>query len=405
MSSDSDPLSSLGVTDPSWDMLRALLDRMGRPEPWTTGGHWAIDQLRAVLGEAWPAKAARDEVPPWPGLAAIGSQTLGFADALEWALRLRLTGDVEGSADVRRDLARDVTVGRALHSGLQLEVAGLARRLGWGVRLEPSNAATPGDVALETPTAGTIVVETRALTEKLRTRAERAAISRLTDHLTLAARARGLWLAGQILRMPTPEEVGKIERWVAAADGPGRLAGVDDVSLYLVRRDDAVGHALRSPAVTDELLPRMAGVMAAKTRQMRGSGAGWLRMTAFTGLWPFTQWGRAPLADKLPSMAGALRATLGGHVPDGIVLSSAAGLGGGTPDETVAAPQGTAVRRLIAPARARETLIMPFSRRGHDTAAYWLELADAEQDWLDWALVDAGLRPLAETFALDAPPG
>jgi hypothetical protein len=149
----------------------------------------------------------------------------------------------------------------------------------------------------------------------------------------------------------------------------------------------------------------MAGVMAAKAQQMRGSGAGWLRMTAFTGLWPSTQWGRAPPADKLPSMAPVLRAQLGGDMPDGIVLSSAAGLAGGATDETVAAPQGIAVRRLIAPARARETLIMPFSRRGHDAAASWLALADAEQDWLDWALVDAGLRPLAEMFGFDARAG
>ena len=122
-------------------------------------------------------------------------------------------------------------------------------------------------------------------------------------------------------------------------------------------------------------------------------------MTALTGLWPTTQWGKSPLVDKLPGMAVALAAELGEDLPDGVVLSSAAGAHNGQLDETVTSEDGIAVRRTVAPNRARETLILPFSDTGRQHVETWLLLASAESDWLDWALGEAGVGPVAEIFA------
>jgi hypothetical protein len=377
---------------------------MRRPEDWTAAISWAVDVLRTTLGEDWAIKAStRDRRPPlWSALVSAMSHTLGAAEVLEWALRLRLLADLDGAGDVRRDLSRDVSVGRGLHTQLQLEVAGHAHRLGWPVRLEPSGSSSPGDVAFDAPTRTHIAVETKALTERERTRDDRAEITELTDRLNLAALDRALWLAGDVRRMPTEDETIAIERWIAATEpGQGRrLRALVGIELYLVPRDKAEGHALHSPAVTDQLLPRMVGVIGAKARQMRGSGASWLRLTALTGLWPTTQWGRAPLADKLASMADALAAELGDDVPDGIVLSSAAGLHNNESDETVSSTGGIAARRAIAPLRGRETLIMPFSGAGRADADVWLDLVDAERDWLDWALGEVGLGSVSATFVV-----
>lgn len=386
----------------SWDGLAEMHARITRPEPWTEAVIWAVHVLRATLGEPWAVKASRaaPRPPLWSALVAAKSNMVGAAEVLEWALRLYLLADVDGIADVRRDLSRNVTVGRSLHTQLQLEVAGHARRLGRTVRLEPAGSSSPGDVAFDTPGRSAIAVETRVLTEKKRTRDERAVISALTDRLSLAAMARGLWLAGDMRRMPTEDETTAIERWILATDmGAGRrLRSLDGIELYLVPRDVAEGHTLRSPAVTDRLLPRMVGVIGAKAQQMKGSGAGWMRLTALTGLWNTTQWGRGSLAEKLSSMAAALGNELGQDVIDGIVLSSAAGYGYGQPDESVTARQGIAARRAIAPLRARETLVMPFTAVGRKQTHAWLELVDAESDWLDWALRETGLGSVSSIF-------
>jgi hypothetical protein len=177
----------------------------------------------------------------------------------------------------------------------------------------------------------------KALTERARTRDERAEITAVTDRLGFAATARGLWAAGNLRRVPSEDELVGIERWIASTDvgDMRRLRALEGIELYLVPRDAAPGHVLSSPPLTDHLLPRMVSAIESKARQMRGSGAGWLRFTALTGLWPTTQWGRAPLTEKLPSLAAALAAELGDDLPDGIVVTSAAGLHNGEPDETV----------------------------------------------------------------------
>jgi hypothetical protein len=124
-------------------------------------------------------------------LVSAMTHTAGAAELLEWALRLRLLAGIGGAGDVRRDLSRDVSVGRGLHTQLQLELAGHAHRLGWPVRLEPAGGSSPGDVALDLPDGSRIAVETKALTEKKRTQDERAEITALTDRLSFAAMARG----------------------------------------------------------------------------------------------------------------------------------------------------------------------------------------------------------------------
>lgn len=389
------------VPPPSWDAVSDMHARIDRPEAWTTAISWAVDQLRRTLGEDWAAQVAQRDPkhPLWAALVHAMSHPAGAAELLEWALRLELLSDFDGMGDVRRDLRRDLTAARGLHTQLQLELAGHVLRHDWPLRLEPPGSASPGDVAFDVPENGRVAVETKALRERERTRQEREAISALTDHLHFAALPRGLWVAGQMHRMPTEDEVRQIEGWIAtSAAAGGQLSGMEGIELYLVPRDAAEGHGLRSSPITDRLLPRMVGAMGIKSHQMRGSGAAWLRVTALTGLWATTEWGLAALVDKLPSMAAALAHELGANVPDGVVLSSAAGRSNGQADEIVTSHDGIAVRRAIAPGRGRETLILPFTDAGREHVALWLLLTNAESDWLDWALGEVGLGSVSDVF-------
>jgi hypothetical protein len=114
-------------------------------------------------------------------------------------------------------------------------------------------------------------------------------------------------------------------------------------------------------------------------------------------MWAFTNWATQPLERKLEDVVAALTQTLGDVAPAGIVLSSGAALhGGDEPEESVVVGSAIALRRVIAPLRARETLIVLLHGDAADSAMDWVALADAEADWLDWALARQGLPALAK---------
>jgi hypothetical protein len=255
------PTPPLSPPELSWDGLRSFHARARRPEPWKAATTWAIDVLQSTLGDGWAIKASTrtPASPVWSVLVSAMTHTVAASELLEWALRLQLLADVDGAGDVRRDLSRDVSVGRGLHTQLQLELAGHAHRLGWPIRLEPSGGASPGDVAFDVPDRSRIAVETKALTERERTRDARAGISTVTDRLRFAAMERGLWVAGNLRRVPSEDEVVGIERWIASTEvgGTRRLRALEGIELYLVPREASQGHVLSSPPVTDHLLPRI----------------------------------------------------------------------------------------------------------------------------------------------------
>jgi len=113
-----------------------------------------------------------------------------------------------------------------------------------------------------------------------------------------------------------------------------------------------------------------------------------------------TRWAQYPLIDKLNTLAAGIRSSLGDHSPRGIVVSSSVSLhGGDVRDETVRTPQGVAVRRGVNPLRLRETHIIPLGAHSADEIEAWVALADAETDWLPWALDQAGLPTLDRILA------
>jgi hypothetical protein len=300
-------------------------------------------------------------------------------------------------AKLRREAAANATAGRGLHTALQLKEGALASRLGWRVEFE-TGGRSPADVAITTP-VGQLLVETHVLTERLASRTERASNEEFTNRLQWFAAEHDLWLSGQIERTLAAGEIAVVEDWIASAAVTLADLRLDGLTLQVVPRDNASG-ALRGPRVDDDLGPRMARKIVRKAQQMQRSGATWLRVVLLTGLWPMTKWGQAPLARKLETMATWLTDELGDTRPDGIVVSSAAALyPGRVIVETVRSEYGIGVRRAIEPLRARETLVIPLRAEGEQAADCWLALADAESDYLDWALRDAGLPGAEDIFA------
>lgn len=393
---------------PGWTDVAALLARADRHDAYAKAGFWALEMLHERLGEDWLPRAVSKSNDAFPlALDLLGSHTLALAEALEWAIRLELSTDWDGWADMLRDLRRDPRTARLLHTRAQLTVAAVASRLGWGVELEPSrDNRRPADVVFSTPTH-TVSVEIRVLTQSLSARERFAAVEGESDWLTMLGLKEGIWIGGKLERHLTPSERRTVEDFVknnaarvVAGERPSLT--LDGVSLTLASRATDAG-ALHSPTVKEDLFWRMVGTIAEKAEKMEESGAQWLHITALTGLWAFTVWGQSPLDEKLRIMMSALDDVLEERKPEGIILCSAAGLAPSTTEESVQTSNGAALRRAIRPLRARETLIMGFSPGAQEAISAWRALADAEADWLDWALDRYELPSIGEI--LPPPPG
>lgn len=393
---------------PGWIDVAALLKRADRHDAYTNAGFWALEMLHRRLGEDWLPRAVSRSGDAFPlALDRLGSHTLALAEALEWAIRLELSADWDGYADVLRDLRRDPRTARLLHTRAQLTVATVASRLGWAVKLEPSREKRrPADLEFSTP-AGAVSVEIRALTQSASGRERFAAVESESDWLTMLGLNQGIWVVGKLERHLTQGERDVVEEFVRSnaarvVEGERPSLALDGVSLTLASRATDAG-ALHSPTVKEDLFWRMVGTIAEKALKMRESGAQWLHITALTGLWAFTVWGQSPLDEKLTIMMSALEDVLGDRKPEGIVLYSAAGLATAATEEQAQTQDGVALRRVIRPLRARETLIMGFSPSAQATIPAWQALADAEGNWLDWALDRYELPSIGEI--LRPPPG
>src|SRR5207302_5706439 len=155
---------------------------------------------------------------------------------------------------LRRDLRRNRTAGRILHTDLVLEVGGLARRCGWEVSLEPrsSRNAPPADVRLGSP-AGPLLVEARVLTERDIVRTQRRRLDEVIEHLTVLTANYRVWLEGQLAEPLDDTDVRTLERWIALESPSARIGHVPTLTMgntevRLVRREDASG-SLRSGPV------------------------------------------------------------------------------------------------------------------------------------------------------------
>jgi len=383
-----------------------MLDRGPRQEARYRAARWALDTLQEELGDDWLERASRssDEGVPL-ALHLLGSHTLALAEALEWGLRLKMCHDWDGSADFIRDLKRDPSPGRILHSRSQLAQASLAARLGWSVALEPElRQGTPADLEI-VPPSGPIVVEIRVLTPSRFGEDQRAVAEGASNWLFELHLKHNVWIGGELGRDPDEEERLEIEDFVrretprAMRGGRPRYSSLG-ISLILTRPGTGAP-PVSGPPVREDLFTRMVRAIAAKAERMGTSGAQWLHVTVLTGLWAFTPWGRGPLAEKVPLMSDALTDALGDRCPRGIVMTSAASLAPDDMKEEIASTAaGIGLRLPVRPLRGRESSIVPLTTEGEVEAGQWVALARSEPDWLPWAIAENDLPTLAQILSI-----
>jgi hypothetical protein len=154
-----------GLPLTGWAQVSELLDRNPRRDARYRAARWALDTLQDQLGDNWLERAAKSSDEGFPlALHLLGAHIHALAEALEWALRLEMCHDWDGSADFLRDLIQNPSPGRILHSRSQLAQASFAEYLGWPIKLEPQKGTgAPADLAIVGP-SGPMVVEIRVLT-------------------------------------------------------------------------------------------------------------------------------------------------------------------------------------------------------------------------------------------------
>jgi hypothetical protein len=268
-----------------WREIQDLLDRDHRKDARYEAASWALDTLRQQLGEDWLGRAVRLGDGEFPlALHLLSSHAQALAEALEWALRLDMCHDWDGSADFLRDLLNDPRPSRILHSRAQLAQAAFAEYLGWPVVLEPSGdgGGSPADLAFEAP-SGPLIAEVKVLMQSDIGRSQREIAEGTTDWLFWLGLEHDVWIGGELGREPDDAERLEIERFVREASANTRSGDQarfvrHGISLGVFERgSDAPG--LTSPPVREELLVRMVRAVADKTEKMANSGAGWLHIT------------------------------------------------------------------------------------------------------------------------------
>jgi len=414
MPPDAQPDLIPNIPPPSWSYFCDGFENAGpvRSPAWRQVGLWAVDRLSERLGDDWPGRTW-DKHGGLPGgmELAIGHPAAYF-ELIELALWLEVLCGCEGFADLRRSLKGDAREDVVPHVRLELEVGALAAAAGYSVRFErpiPDSSKT-SDITIDLEDGQSMLVEARVVLRDARA----VAINRFTDQAFQGIQAicgqHDVECSGDIPDVLDDPELAELLDSVETHTRLVRIGGVTPrlllygAQLQVSRRGSSADKGLHGPALTGDLWPRIAERLDQKARQTEGAQNVWLRICALQGLWLFTQWASLPLADKLATMRQNILSGLSDypHV-DGVVISSASAWPQGTivPEAYEDEVGGYALRTLIPPMMARETLIVPLhpDSDARRCARVWRDLYASEPAWLEDALRKFDLPTVPEIFA------
>jgi hypothetical protein len=392
-----------------------------RTDAWRAAGLWALGVLKEILGEQWPGETSADRRGnAWApaDLCGAHSHTRHYARLLELALWLDGLSSEPGMARVRNALRDDRAPGRWEHTRLQLEIAGLAKAASASVAFEGAGVAGraereswPADV--EVAAGGRrLAIETFAvlpsddwLAKVKRTDAIQARLRALEHRYQVAC---NIDFGGESL-----EEEDALERFFVQIEYGAAIVAAG-AERHTAREGRAVAHVGRGipsglfgpPIAMENAWGRVAARLSRKQAQVgERQDAVWLRVDLLEGIWQFTHWSQAPLRTKLELIAPQIEEALGGSATAiaGVVVSSGSAWAQSRfeADDVVVLGGRRALRRLIAPIRVRETLVIPLRGDAVDDAVWLAGLYADEPAWLPGALERSRLPSLAKIFPPD----
>jgi len=136
---------------------------------------------------------------------------------------------------------------------------------------------------------------------------------------------------------------------------------------------------------------------------MKASGAEWLCLESFTGMFILTEWGWMSMEEKVAALERVIGEAASSVPLSGVVLCSGVSHFDGTvEEERHETPTATiGIRYPVVPWRAREPIIIPLHEHARHTAHAWRMLFDSERDWLNWAMVELKLPSVDEMLSTE----
>jgi hypothetical protein len=253
--------------------------------------------------------------------------------------------------------------------------------------------------------AGETTVEARVLGRSRSDRDLHFAVDDAISRLRTVTSRLGVWVTGELEDAPSAGDVDEVVEWIEQCAGFVRRGGTlprytkAPFKLELIRMEDAQGRRLSSPVGEGNLLPRLLNTLADKVQRMEKSGADWLCVENYTGIFAFTEWGRWPMPRKLAALEHEISTAFPEKPIAGIVVCSGVSHFNGTvnAEASETATGAIGLRYAVAPWRAREALVIPL--RDARAATDWGELFEAEHDWFPWALDEMGLPAFEDIMA------
>lgn len=322
----------------SWEFWLSSFESSLHGDAWKETGRWALEILRAQLGEQWLGRTlekyekvgAESALPTFFVLAP--AHTIAFAQLLELTLRLDLLGDRPGMGRIRKDLLKDPREEQLMHLRLQLEVGALSLMANHDVHFErPSRRKSwPADVIVEIG-EDAVAIETAVILLDEPTREHENATDRLFELLRHVEIRHDVQIAGDFDRKLEDSEIGRLVREVEIKALEVRLDGVTRsvdslrASLTLTRAGTLPRPGRSDPIRSSLLWQRTERILRRKAEQCIQAASVWLRVDAQDGLWQFTQWASMKLPQKLAALIGPVRRALEPypHIK-GLVLTSGA---------------------------------------------------------------------------------
>lgn len=388
----------------------------------------AATDLTMFFGEGWLHKAMQParqgearRIPSLGRFSPVFSLLPGpgragaYVEAIRWwaSFQFLVDNNISGITKVRSAARRDIKLDRLLHTLVQTRLATLGRYRGLHVVLEPEKDAGPGDVLLQ---AGqiSVFIEVATLATDANFTAADQFVDRCITHLHgLEFGENPVSWEGEL-----PESLSgmRYQKWTqettAAAEECRRTHQPVEVSAsdgrkLTVRPGTAPPRSqLVGAMVEANQGRRLLTTLQKKAAQTQDAGSAWIWAEDHGELYPLTPFADLPLAGKVDELSDLVGSVLSDypHIA-GIVLSNVGRRRFPLPpDESVERPTGYGFLRGLPLDRVRETVIIPPRLILPDQTRILARLCHEEPGWLDWALVELGVKGGFRSLLADSPP-
>ena len=380
---------------------------------------WAVDVLQAFLGDDFLQRVRMARVQHallsgallsslWP---MIDSRRV-YEDLFRLAAQIsRCMPQSKRLRDVQKTMRQNFDETSWTHCLIQLELAALAQQQGWACEFEAKlSTGKRGDVRLDKD-GFAIAVEVTSVGASVPEQEAESFFHYVFMRLLAIEMQYGVHVHGAVGDVVPPEER---DRWIKDIEEAAQSTGQDRLERYVPGPAEAavwvIPEAFRpnethleGPAGTTDIWGRLNARINLKGRKTAGSGTTWIRLQEHAGLWLSMLLSHMSFAERVVAITPYLRSMLDPfpHVL-GIIISPGLMWQDDEPSEqTITLPDlpgVVALRRPVAQARVRETVIVSRSDHTDPGADVLMNLYREEGAWLEWALEQLGHLRLDALF-------